>query len=124
MALRIREMAKAQAGFAPVVALLEKIMAQAGESPDLSLALAQLYGDWAAADLLAGQPDAALAHLRKARERRPDVADIALRLSALQSERGDRRGAIQTIETFLAVARDPAEIEQARAQLAKIKAGG
>ncbi len=124
MALRLREMAKAQAGFEPVVALLERIMAQAGESPDLSLALAQLYGDWAAADQLADQPDAALAHLRKARERRPDVADIALRLSALQAERGDRRGAMQTIETFLAVARDPAEIEQARTQLAKIKAGG
>ena len=124
MARRLREMAKGQAGFEPVVALLEKVMAQAGESPDLSLALAQLYGDWAAADLLAGQADAALAHLRKARERRPDVADIALRLSTLQAERGDRRGAMQTIETFLAVAHDAAEIEQARAQLAKIRAGG
>ena len=124
MALRLREMAKAQSVLEPVIALLEKIMAQAGEVPDLSLALAQLYGDWAAADMLAGQPDAALTHLHKARERRPDVAEIALRLSALQAERGDRRGAMQTIETFLAVAHDAAEIEQARAQLAKIKAGG
>ena len=124
MAARIREMAKAQAAFEVAAALLEKIMAQAGEVPDLSLALAQIYGDWAAADLLAGQADAALAHLRKARERRPDVADIALRLSALQAERGDRRGAVQTIEAFLAVARDAGEIEQARAQLAKIRAGG
>ena len=124
MAARLREMAKGQAGFEPVVAMLEKIMSQAGESPDLSLALAQLYGDWAAADLLAGQPDAALTHLRKARERRPDVADFALRLSTLQAERGDRRGAIQTLQTFLAVAHSAAEIEQAQAALAKIRAGG
>ena len=124
MAARLREMAKGQAGFEPVVAMLEKVMSQAGESPDLSLALAQLYGDWAAADLLDGQPDAALAHLRKARERRPDVAEIALRLSALQVERGDRRGAIQTLQTFLAVAHNAAEIEQAQAALAKIRAGG
>lgn len=124
MAGRLREMARGQSGFEAVAALLEKIMAQAGEVPDLSLALAQIHGDWAAADLLAGQPDAALAHMRKARERRPDVAEIALRLSALQAERGDRRGAVQTMKTFLAVARDPAEIEPARAQLARLKAGG
>lgn len=124
MAARIREMAKAQAASEPAAALLEKIMVQAGEVPEISLALAQIYGDWAAADLLAGQADAALAHLRKARERRPDVADIVLRLSALQAERGDRRGAVQTIEAFLAVTRDAGEIEQARAQLARIRAGG
>ncbi len=124
MAARLREMARGQAGFEPVTGLLEKLMAEAGEAPELSLALAQIYGDWAAADLLAGQSEAALTHLRKARERRPDLAEIALRLSVLQAERGDRRGAIQTIETFLAVARNSDEIEQARAQLVKIKAGG
>ena len=124
MAARLREMAKGQSGFAPVAELLERLMAQAGEWPDLSLALARIYGDWAAAELLAGEADAALGHLRKARERRPDVAEIALRLSALQAERGDRRGAIQTLQSFLAGARDPAEIEQARALLAKFKAGG
>ena len=124
MAPRLREMAKGQSGFEPVALLLEKIIAQVGELPDFSLALAQIYSDWAASDLLAGIPDAALAHLRTARERRPDVADIALRLSALQAGRGDRRGAIQTLQTFLAVARDAAEIEQAQAALTKLKAGG
>ncbi len=124
MGARLREMAKGQSGFAPVVTLLERAVAQAGESRPFALALAQIYGDWAEAELLDGQTEAALSHLQQAREFRPDLADLALRLSALQAENGDRRGAIRTLETFLAVARVPAEIEQARAQLAKLKPGG
>jgi hypothetical protein len=38
--------------------------------------------------------------------------------------RGDRKGAVETLEGFLALARNPAEIEQARAQLAKLRTGG
>ena len=49
----------------------------------------------------------ALALLRKARERRPDIADFTFRLSALQAEQGDRRGALQTLQGFLALARAP-----------------
>ena len=123
MAARLREMARGQSGFEPVAALLEKILAQTGETPDLSLALAQIYGDGAAAALAAGQPEAALGHLRKARERRPDIAEFAFELSALQAALGDRRGAIQTLQTFLALARDPNEIAQARQLLAKLRAG-
>jgi hypothetical protein len=52
------------------------------------------------------------------------LLDITLRLSGLQQERGDRKGAIETLQSFLAVARTPAEIEQARAQLAKLQSGG
>ncbi len=124
MAARLREMARSQAGFEPVALLLEKILAQTGETPDLSLALAQIYADGAAAALASGQPDAALAHLRKARERRPDMADFTFRLSALQAEQGDRRGAIQTLQGFLALAHDPGEIAQARELLARLRAGG
>jgi tetratricopeptide (TPR) repeat protein len=124
MGPRLREMARTQSSFGSVTVLLEKMLAQSGESPELSLTLAQIYGDWAEADLKAEQPDAALAHLRKARERRPDVADFAFRLSALQAKQGDRRGAIQTLQTFLALARDPGEIEQARELLTKLRPGG
>jgi hypothetical protein len=50
--------------------------------------------------------------------------DIALRLSSLQQERGDRQGSIETMESFLAVAKNAGEIEQARARLSKLRSGG
>ena len=104
--------------------LLEKMTAQADSPGEYSLELARLQGDWAQAELTAGKPEAALEHLRAAHERRPELFEIALRLSHLQQDRGDRKGAIETLQSFLAVAHVPAEIEQAKAQLAKLRPGG
>ena len=116
----LRSMAGKNRDFAAVAQILEKLAAQG--AADASTGLAQLYGDWGQAEA-PDHPEAALAHLRKAHDLRPELADVALRLSALQSDQGDRRSAVETLESFLAVAKNPAEIEKARAQLAKLKTG-
>jgi tetratricopeptide (TPR) repeat protein len=117
----LRAMAGKNRDFAAVAEVLEKLAALG--APEASSGLAQVYGDWGQAEA-AEHPDAALAHLRKAHDLRPELAEVALRLSALQMTRGDRQSAVQTLESFLAVARNPAEIEKVRAQLAKLKTGG
>ena len=121
---RLRKLAAAAHDFERGAKLLEKLAAQADSPGEFSLELARLHGDWAQAESAAGKPESALAHLRLAHEQHPELFDIASRLSALQQERGDRQGAIETLESFLAVARNPAEIEQARAQLARLRSGG
>jgi len=123
-AVRVRKLAAAAHEFERGVKLLEKVAAQTSSSGVYSLELAWLHADWALAEQAAGRPESALAHLRTAHEQHPEVFDIALRLSGLQQERGDRQGAIETLQSYLAVARVPAEIEQAKAQLAKLRAGG
>ena len=70
---------------------------------------------------IAADPKAALAHLKKGRDLHPELFDLVSRLSKLQNETGDRRAAIETLESFLAVARNSGEIEKARAQLAKLR---
>jgi tetratricopeptide (TPR) repeat protein len=122
--VRLRKLSVAAHDFERGVKLLERLAAQTDASGEFSLELARLYGEWAQADLNAGKPESALAHLRAAHEQHPELFEIASRLSALQQERGDRPGAIQTLESFLAVSETPAEIEQARAQLARLRAGG
>ena len=120
MIASLRSMAGKNRDFAGVAQILEKLAAQG--SAEASTGLAQLYGDWGQAEA-SDHPDAALAHLRKAHDLKPELADVALRLSALQMEQGDRHSAMETLESFLAVAKIPAEIEKARAQLAKLKTG-
>lgn len=122
--VRLRKLAAAAHDFDRGAKLLEKLAAQADSPGDYSLELARLQGDWAQADVTAGQPDSALAHLRRAHEQHPELLDITLRLSALQQDRGDHKGSIETLESFLAVAKNPAEIEQVRAQLTKLRSGG
>jgi len=121
---RLRKLAAAAHDFARGAKLLERQAAQADSPGEYSLELARLQGDWAQAEMAAGQPESALTHLRAAHVQHPELFEIATRLSALQQERGDRQGSIETLESFLAVAKNPGEIEQARTQLAKLRAGG
>jgi len=123
-ASRVRKLAVAARDFARGAKLLENFTAQAESPQEYSVELARLQGDWAQSEVAAGQTDSALTHLRAAREKHPELWEITSRLSALLQQRGDRLGAIETIESFLAVGKAPAEIEQARAQLAKLRAGG
>jgi len=116
----LRSLAGKNRDFAGVAQILEKLAAQG--LAEASTGLAKLYGDWGQAEA-SEHPDAALAHLRKAHDLRPELADVALRLSALQMELGDRHSAMETLESFLAVSKNPAETEKARAQLAKLKTG-
>jgi lipopolysaccharide biosynthesis regulator YciM len=124
MSARLRKLATAGPAFEAVARLLEKLAAETNPPGEFSVELARLYGDWAQAELAAAQPELALGHLRKAREHHPELLDLTLRLSRLQHERGDRKAAIETLESFLAVAKISTEVEQAREQLARLKAGG
>jgi lipopolysaccharide biosynthesis regulator YciM len=124
MSARLRKLAAAGQGFEAVAKMLEKLAAEMNSPEEFSVELARLYGDWAQSELAAVQPESALAHLRKAHERHPELLDVTLRLSRLQHERGDRKAAIETLESFLAVAKIGTEIDQAREQLARLKAGG
>jgi hypothetical protein len=123
-AARLRKVAAAGHDFARGAKLLERLAAQETSSQEYSLELARLLGDWAQSDLAAKQPEAALAHLRQAHEQHPELFEIASRLSALQQQRGDHQGAIETLESYLAVGKVPTELDQARAQLTKLRSGG
>ena len=124
MGVRLRKLAAAGQAFEGVAALLERLAAETSPPGEFSVELARLYGDWAQTELAAAQPESALGHLRQAHERHPELLDVTLRLSSLQHERGDRKAAIETLESFLAVVKISGEIEQAREQLARLKAGG
>jgi predicted Zn-dependent protease len=121
---RLRKLIAGTLDFERGAKLLEQLANQADPAGEFSIEFARMLGDWAAAELADHHPQPALAHLRKAHEQRPEFFEIASRLSALQRERGDRQGSIETLESYLAVAKNPAEIEQARAQLAKLRGGG
>jgi hypothetical protein len=121
---RLRAAAAAAQEFERGAKFLEKLASQASNPGDYSLDLALLLGDWARTEVAAGKADSALGHLKTAHEQRPELFEITWRLSNLQQERGDRQGAIQTLESYLAVAKNPAETEKARALLAKLHAGG
>jgi lipopolysaccharide biosynthesis regulator YciM len=123
-AIRVRKMAAAAHDFPRGVKLLDRLAAQTESAEEYSLELARLRGDWAQEEIAAGQADSALAQLRIAQEHHPELYEIASRLSALQQQRGDRKGAVETLEAYLAVGKVPVEIEQARAQLARLRAGG
>jgi len=124
LAPRLRQLASASRAFERVAKLLQGYAAQEEAADAFSVELARLFGDWAQQELTAGQADAALAHLRAAHERHPELFEIATRLSAVLAGRGERKAAMETLESFLALAKNPAEIEQARAQLAKLRTGG
>jgi lipopolysaccharide biosynthesis regulator YciM len=124
LAARLRQVAIAGRTFGRTAKLLERHAAQAESPGEFSLELARLQGDWAQAEVAAGQPAAALAHLREAHERHPELFEIAGPLSAMLAAQGDRKAAMETLESFLALGKNPAEIEQARARLAKLRAGG
>jgi predicted Zn-dependent protease len=124
MGPQLRKLAGMAGDHERVARLIESLMTQRELPDEYSLELARLHADWAQAELTAGRSDSALTHLRTAHQRHPELADIALRLSALQAERGDRNAAMETLESYLAVATNAAEIETARAQLVKLRAGG
>jgi tetratricopeptide (TPR) repeat protein len=124
LAPRLRQLAAAGRTFERTAKLLEKHAAQTEASGEFSLELARLLGDWAQAELAAGQLTAALAQLRRTHERHPELFEIASQLSTVLAGRGERKAAIETLESFLTLGKNAAEIEQARAQLAKLRAGG
>jgi len=122
--IRLRRLAAAAHDFARGAKLLERLAAQSESPKEYSLELARLQGDWAQSEAAAGQADSALARLRAAHEQHPELFEIASHLSTLQLQRGDHQGAMETLESYLAVGKVPGEVEQARAQLAKLHGGG
>lgn len=114
---RLRALAAGTGSFAGAVAALEKLARQDAGEPALQLAL--LLADWAEADLVTGQQEAALPRLRRAQELRPALFPIAQKLSALHRARGEQQLATETLERFLAVARDPRVRAQAERLLSE-----
>lgn len=124
MAARLRPLAVTSNAFERAAKLLERATAETEGEREYSVELARLLGDWAQAEIAAGQAEAGLARLRRAHEQHPEIFEIATRLSALQAQRGERKAAQDTLASFLAVGTDAGELEQARTQLAKLRAGG
>jgi tetratricopeptide (TPR) repeat protein len=118
---RVRTAAVAAKAFDRGLAVLDKLASQAEAPEAYAVELARLQGEWAQSELAAGDATAALAHWRLAHERRPELFEIAAPLSSLQAQQGDRKSAIETLQSYLAVGKVPAELERARAQLAKLK---
>ncbi|MDB6150948.1 MAG: Tetratricopeptide 2 repeat protein, partial [Chthoniobacter sp.] len=119
----LRELAKQEQSFNGLATLLEKLVTQAAEGSDWPLQLARVYGEWGAVEMGAGKNQPALQHLRRAHELRPGLFEIARDLSSLQAQAGSTKDAIGTLESYLAVGTNPAEIEKAQALLGKVKSG-
>jgi lipopolysaccharide biosynthesis regulator YciM len=116
------ELVKRQGAFAPAVELLERTVQQSTPpKAEQTLALADLYCAWAEADLNALQLEAAFTHLRAAQQIRADHFRTAKLLSQLYAERGDRKLAARTLETFLAASKDSEEREKARKLLTRVR---
>ena len=118
---RTTELVKKSGVFAPAVDLLERLVQQSTPASAVqTIALADLYCDWAEADLNALQVEAAFAHLRAAQRIRADHFSAAKLLSQLYAERGDRKLAARALETFLAASSDADEREKARHLLTRL----
>ncbi len=124
LAARLRALAKSAGDFEPAAKVLEKLAALSPDPPDIFPELARLYGDWAEADLEARKPDAAIAHLQLAQRACPALFEVARRLATVQAERGDRAGAIETLQKFLGTAKDAGEATKARGLLTQLSANG
>ena len=120
----LRELARETRDFEPVAALFDKLAKQRPDNSELTLELARLHADWAEAELAASKTDAALEHLRRGHELRPDVFEVARQLATLQSQTGSAKAATATLESFLAAATNPVEIGKAQELLARVKQGG
>ena len=125
MAAALRQLAMGDRRFDDVAAIFETLAKQQPAGSELTLEMARLYGDWAAAESTAGKVDPALAHLRRAHELRPDVFELARDLAILQSQNGGAKAAIETLESYLAApSGKPADAAKAQELLAKLKSGG
>jgi tetratricopeptide (TPR) repeat protein len=118
---RLREAARNQRIFEPVVALLDQELRQNAKAP--AGILAALLADWADAELESLQVDAALGHLARAHLLDPASWRIADQLSSLHLERGEAGQAAQVLRAFLSAASEPdgsPERERATQRLARI----
>jgi lipopolysaccharide biosynthesis regulator YciM len=116
-------MARVDRNFQLVTGLLEKVVAQTQDPPDVPVELARLYADWAAHDLTTNNQDAALEHLLKAHAHRPALFEVAFPLATVQAERGDRDAAVETLRLFIGTSKVAAETAKAREFLAKLSEG-
>ncbi|MDQ3622554.1 MAG: hypothetical protein M3463_08710, partial [Verrucomicrobiota bacterium] len=123
-AAAVRALATAPAEFAQVSRLFENRLAQApDEAPLLGETLAGLYVEWAERELLEGQSQPALGHLRRAHELRPGLFAAAQNLAALYVAQSQHELAREVLERFLASTADAAQKEKARQLLARLRPG-
>lgn len=124
MAGQLRALAKNGQDFAGTVALLERLISQTENHSDLSLELAQVLGDWAEKDIATGNTPQGITRLQRAHELQPGLYEVARRLAAAQHETGAAQAAIETLESYLAAAVNPVEVDKAQAMLNRLKTGG
>jgi hypothetical protein len=118
----IRELSIQNKQFEPFANLLERLCLQPGYSrASLERNLGLTLAAWAEAELEAFQTAAAVAHLERATELAPEHFPSARRLAELQAQASNVRGAISTLEKFVAAAQLPAERESARQLLASFR---
>ena len=122
-AARLRTMARVDRNFDLVATLLEKLVAQSQDPPDVAVELARLYVDWAAHDSATNASDAALEHLLKAHALRPALFEVASALASVQAEHGDREAAVETLRLFIGTSKVAGETAKAREFLARLNAG-
>ena len=121
--LRVRKLAAVGDLFARAAGVLEQLLAEGVASdPALRGELALLYSDWAESQLQSLQLEPAIGHLERAHALNPALYTVAVRLSELHLDNGDRIKAARPLEGFLAVATDPLEKDKARQLLVRIKA--
>ncbi len=124
IATALRKLAKSEQRFEEVASIFDATLKQTPAGAELGAELARLLGDWAASEVAAGKIDPALGHLRRAHELHPEIFEIARDLAVLQSQNAAAKAAIETLESYLAAALNPAEAAKAQEMLAKLKAGG
>ncbi|HEX5177434.1 MAG TPA: hypothetical protein VFV83_10415, partial [Chthoniobacteraceae bacterium] len=118
----IRALAIKTKQFEPLAGVLERLCLQPGFSRgSLEQNLGWTLGAWAESELEAFQTTAAVAHLERAMELVPEHFPSARRLAELQAQQSNVRGAIVTLEKFVAAAQVPAERENARQLLASLR---
>ena len=122
MAARLRTMARVDRNFDLVATLLEKLVAQSPEPPDMPVELARLYVDWAQHELATEGADAAIEHMVKAHALRPALFEVASGLATVQAQRGEREAAIETLQLFIGTSKIAGETAKAREFLAKLNA--
>lgn len=122
MSARIRALAVESRQYEKAAELFEKSVAQAPlESVEPRAELAALYGAWAEDELSLAQADAALAHLKRSHELKPDLFTPTQRLAEILAKNGDPAGAARVVQGFLAASQIPAEKERAQRILERIE---
>ena len=119
---RLRALAKTREHFIAVAEVLEQTLAELYKfAPEAEEELAHLELAWAEFELAQSDRAAAIKHLEHGHELRPEHFAIAKKLSGLYGEAAEPQKAIDTLQAFITASRNPAEKEQGRQLLGRLR---